>query len=84
MLHGMGHMPLFLGEGRREEQFGHTEDSVHRSADFMTHVGQELRLCDAGRFSGIFRKGQFSLNRLDRGNVRRDTKKTRDRPFGIA
>ena len=36
--------PLFVGELRVEGEVGHAEDGVHRRADLVAHVGQEVAL----------------------------------------
>ncbi len=41
-------VPLGIRQRRVEHEFGHADDGVHRRADFMTHVGQEITLRTAG------------------------------------
>ena len=66
---GIGIASLFVVERSGQEQLGHAEHTVHRGSDLVTHVGQELRLGLAGRFSGVLglAKGFFLL--LAFGNV---------------
>ena len=46
--HGLGEPALLVVERRVEQQVGHAEHAVHRRADLVAHVGQELGL-QAGR-----------------------------------
>ncbi len=41
---------LFVRKGSLEQQSRHGDDAVHRSANLMAHVGQELGLGAGGRF----------------------------------
>ena len=40
---------LAVGQRRVEHQFGHADDGVHRRADLVAHVGQEIALGPVGR-----------------------------------
>jgi len=42
--------PLFGAQWRLERQFRHSQDAVHRGADFVADIRQELAL----RFIGCF------------------------------
>ena len=42
--HGFGEFLLQIGESGVEQQFGHADDTVHGSPDFVAHGGHELRL----------------------------------------
>ena len=54
-LHHTEVIPLLAGQFGIEGQFGHTEDSVHRRANLMAHVGEELALGTAGGLGGFLR-----------------------------
>jgi hypothetical protein len=41
---------LLIVQGGVHGQFQHANDAVHRRADLMAHVGQELRFCPVGLF----------------------------------
>jgi len=45
-----GIAPLVRGEFGIEQKIRHTDDSIHRSSDFMTHVGQEIAFGAGGLF----------------------------------
>ena len=53
---GLGESALAGAQRRTQEQLGHAQDAVHRRADFMAHIGQELRFCTA-RFLRLAREG---------------------------
>ena len=44
---------LFFGKVRLQQHVGEADHAVHRGADFMAHVGQEIGLCRS-RFLGPF------------------------------
>ena len=48
-------------ERRFQQQFGEAQDAVHWRADFVAHVGQELRLGPARVFSHGLRLAQFAF-----------------------
>jgi len=48
---------------------GKSQDSAHRRADFMAHVGQELALGPAGGLGGFLGLGQLLLDVLALGDV---------------
>jgi hypothetical protein len=56
-----------------EWQVGHPDDSIHRSADLITHIGSKLALGEAssfGRFFGLASTSLLmaqSLHRVDVG-----------------
>ena len=56
-------------EVRIEGQFRHAEDSIHRRADLVAHVGQELTLGAAGRFRCFLGLVQLLLRALAIGNI---------------
>ena len=47
--HRLGVTALFRGQVGAQEQSDHADDAVHRRADLMAHVGQELAFGDVGR-----------------------------------
>ncbi len=55
---GLGHaeiLPLFGDELGVESEFGHPDDTVHRGADLVAHIGQEIALGTVGGFGCFFR-----------------------------
>ena len=44
----IGVLALLAGKGRAQEQRGHADHSIHRSADLVAHIGQELSFGDIG------------------------------------
>ena len=52
-----------------QRQVGHADDAVHRSANFVAHVGQELALRAVGRFGGFFGPLQIRLRLFAVGNI---------------
>ena len=63
------HVALIRGQRFPFQQLRHAEYAVHRRADLMAHVGQELRLGDARRLRGISRLPEFQFTALALGNV---------------
>ena len=61
-LDGRRELPLRRGERGAEQQFGHAQHAVHRRADFVTDLGQELGLGPAGGFRQY--TSAFELGRL--------------------
>ena len=55
---------LFLGELGVERGFGHTQDAVHRRADFVTHVRREMAFGKIGGFGGSFGSSKLLLGKL--------------------
>jgi hypothetical protein len=53
LLNHLHPVTLLLVEIGREHQFRHPHDAVHRRADFMAHVGQELAFRSIGSFRGF-------------------------------
>ena len=49
--HGLGIIALLGVQIGVQQQMGHADDPVHRGANFMAHVRQELAFGDIGRFS---------------------------------
>ena len=41
----LGVFALFFIQFRGEQEFGHTQHAIHRRADLMAHVGEELGFC---------------------------------------
>ena len=60
---------LFGVEFGLEDQLRHADNSVHRGADFVAHIGNELALRSACRFGGFFGPSQFAFHQIARGHV---------------
>jgi hypothetical protein len=54
---GVGVLALLIVEPGAQEQGGHPHDAVHRGADLVAHVGDELRL-QPGRLAGFVAGGR--------------------------
>jgi len=72
----LGVLPLHRGEPGVEQQPGHADDAVHRSADLVTHGGEKRALGAIGflgggpRFPGrVHGTRQFSLGLFELGDV---------------
>ena len=63
------HLPLVRGQRAVEEQVGHADDTVHRRADLVAHVGEELRLQARGRQRLVARRRQAGHELLRLGDV---------------
>ena len=50
---------------RVEQEFGHAEHAVHRRADLVAHVGEELALCTVGRFCNLEIIDQLTARFID-------------------
>ena len=46
---GLGEFPLLRGQLGVQDEIGHADHAVHRRADLVTHVRQELGLCLVGQ-----------------------------------
>ena len=75
-------------ERRVEQQAGHADDAVHRRADFMADVREELALGAIGRFGGLgraqqrFARGARFGHVLQRaGQAQRPARRRRVRPW---
>src|SRR6516225_3037566 len=56
------HIPmLFMIQRCLQKQTGHGDDSVHRGADFVAHIGQELRFGPSRAFGGYSCTKQFTV-----------------------
>ena len=62
-------LALLAVQARREQQAGHPDHPVHRRADLMAHVGQELRLQPRGLHGLRVRDGEVVLDALALGDV---------------
>ena len=51
--HRLEETTLCLGQRRVQRQVGHAHDGIHRGADFVAHIRQELALGLVGRFRGV-------------------------------
>ncbi len=60
---------LFEVEFGLEDQLRHADNPVHRSADFVAHIGNELALRPACRFGGLFGPSKFAFHQIARGYV---------------
>jgi hypothetical protein len=52
-----------------EKQIRHADDAVHRRADLVAHVGEEVALGPARRLGGLLRLEQLDLAQLALGDV---------------
>ena len=59
-------LPLLGGQLGVERELGHAEDAVHRGADLVAHVGQELALGPAGCLGELGRLRELHVSLLDR------------------
>ena len=55
---GLDILALFVGQFGVQQQGGHADHAVHRGADFMAHVGQELRLGQRGLLELLVERDQ--------------------------
>jgi hypothetical protein len=62
LAHIMREVALLRIKLRVEQQTGHPDNRVERSADLVAHVSQEFRLHAGGLESGVARRGQLSLD----------------------
>ncbi len=62
-------IPLLRCQRSIERQIGHSDNAVHRSANFMAHVGQEFALRAAARFSCFLGVEKIRLRSLPPGDV---------------
>ena len=67
--HRLRVVALLGGQRRVEQQLGHADHAVHRRADLVAHVGQELALGPARRLGRVARLPQLLLRALVRGDV---------------
>ena len=67
--HRLGVLALLGVELGVEQQPGHADHAVHRRADLVAHVGQELRLQARGLERLVARDGQLLLGSLSLGDV---------------
>ena len=57
-------LALLGGEVGVEHELGHADDAVHRRADLVAHVGQELALRAVGRLGGLLGGSQLRFSLL--------------------
>ena len=62
-------LALLIGQRGIEGQIGHADDAVHRRADLVAHVGEEVALRPARRLGGILGQTQLGLGLLAVGDV---------------
>src|SRR6516162_5949381 len=60
----LGHLALLGLEPAGRQEIGHTDDRVHRRPDFVTHIGQEVRLRLRRSFGGNLGALELSLRTL--------------------
>ena len=63
---------LFVGQRRVEGQFGHAEDGIHRRADLVADVGEELVLGTIAGLRRLFGLSQLAFQPLAVRNVLND------------
>ena len=80
--HGFREMPLPRVERCGQQQFRHAQNAVHRRADFMTHIGKELRLRQAGSFRQVLGLEQIILQTLALRHIQHGRHQTRGRAIG--
>ena len=79
----LDHVQVLALLGRQvgvQGQLGHADDAVHRRADLVAHVGQELALGPVGRLGGLPGLAQLLLGLLALGDVVDHAEQ--DRPAG--
>ena len=59
MADGAGVIMLGFGEGRIEQELTHADNTVHRCANFMAHIGEEITLCRIGALRFQSEKARF-------------------------
>src|SRR6202035_4017052 len=64
----LGKVTLFIRERGIEQEIGHSDHAVHRCANFMAHVGEEIALYAIGKFGGRFRVIQLRLRTFSLGD----------------
>ena len=64
---------MFVGQLALEQQVGETDHPVHRRADFMAHIGEEMGLGLRGAFGLVARLAQLLLRHHGFGDVLEDT-----------
>ncbi len=57
-------LALLRRQRRLQGELGHSNDGIHRSADFVTHIGQKLRLCQIRRLGRLLRLVQILFGLL--------------------
>ena len=65
----LGVLALLRAQVGEQEQLGHADDAVHRRADLVAHVGEELALGLVGVFGGLLGALHFLLGLLARRDV---------------
>jgi hypothetical protein len=72
LAHVMSELALFRTEAGVEQQTGHPDNRVERSADLVAHVGEEFRFGPGGFDRGVARRGQRGFVTFAVGDVVRD------------
>ena len=52
---------LLLVQRRFQQQPGHGDDTIHGGADFVAHIGEEIRFGARAGFSGMARGDQIMI-----------------------
>src|SRR6516165_9724256 len=60
----LGYLTLLGLKSAGRQEIGHTDDRVHRRPDFVTHIGQEVRLRLRRSFGGNLSALELSLRAL--------------------
>jgi hypothetical protein len=75
---------LVLGERRVQRELGHAENRVHRGANLVTHVGQELVLRAVRCLGGLLGVAKRRLGRFELADVDDATRETGRLPRRVA
>ena len=59
---------LLVRERGLQREFGHAHDAVHRRADFVAHVGEEVALGSIGFLGGVLGDSQFVFGSAQLGS----------------
>ena len=62
-------LPLLARDARIEHEIGHPDDAVHRRADFVAHVGEEIAFGTARGLGRLLGLEQLELAQLALGDV---------------
>ena len=68
-IHRIGKAALLVRQCSAKQQLGHPQHTVHRGANLVAHIGQELRLRAAGGLGDLLRVAQHALAFLGVGDV---------------
>ncbi len=79
----LGDLALLRTQAGVEKQAGHADDAVHRRADLVAHVGQELALQTRGLERGVAGAGDLLLLLLSFGDIHERAGEARERAAGL-